>query len=112
MLFLYYTINSTNLKNLVIVKQFQVNEDNKLVLCNGEFILGKEGIHGIELSGGTTVIDTETSKIMFLSLFEDSIMCILWEWIQNKDMHMWCKHAVSEAFPWITDKRNSKLISY
>ena len=72
------------------MKQFQVNEDNKLVLCNGEFIilLGKEGIHRIELSGGTTVIDTETSKIMFSSLFEDSVMCILWEWIQNKDMHM------------------------
>ena len=75
------------------MKQFQINEDNKLVLCNEEFILGKEGIHRIELSGGTTVIDTETCKIMFSSLFEDSVMCILWE----KDMHMWCKHTVSEG---------------
>ena len=88
------------------MKQFQINEDNNLVLCNGEFILGKGGIHRIELSGGTTVIDTETTKIMFSPLFEDDVMFILWAWIQDKDMQLCLKYAVSEAFSWITDKRH------
>ena len=92
------------------MKQFQINEENKLVLCNGKFVLSKEGVHGIKLSGGTTVIDTETSRIMFSPQFADDIMCLLWEWIQNKDMHMLCKHTVSEAFPWITDKGHSKYL--
>lgn len=101
---------SIRLKNLIIVKQFQINEDNKLVVCEGEFILDKGGIHKIELCGGTTVIDIETTKIMFSPMFEDNVMCILWTWIQDKDMHMCCKHIVSEAFSWITDKRHSNYL--
>ena len=98
---------STTLKNLIIVKQFQINQ-NHLVLCNGELILGKGGVHRIELSGGRTVIDTETCKVMFSLLFGDDIMYILWTWLQDKDMKLCCTYMVSEAFPWITESRHSK----
>ena len=94
------------------MKQFEINEDNKLVLCEGKLILDKGGIHRIELSEGSTVIDTETSKIIFSPLFDDDVMCILWAWIQDKDMHLWCKHTVSKAFPWIMDKTQSKYLLY
>ena len=103
---------SLKLKMLVIVNQFHINNNNKLVLCEGKFVLGKEGVHKIELRGGTTVIDTETSKIMFSPLFGDNTMHLLWEWIHNKDMHnvMMCEYTVSEAFPWITDKSHPKYL--
>ena len=91
------------------MKQFQINQDH-LVLCDGELILGKGGVHIIELSGGRTVIDTEAYKVMFSLLFGDDIMYILWTWLQDKDMKLCCTYMVSEAFPWITDQdsRNSK----
>ena len=50
------------------MKQFQINEDNKL---DGEFVLGK-AYNCNELGEGTTVIDT----IMFSTLFEDNVAYI------------------------------------
>ena len=35
--------------NLVLMKQFQI-KDNKLIHCDGEFVLGKEGLEYIELN--------------------------------------------------------------
>ena len=89
------------------MKQFQINQHH-LVLKDGELILGKGGVHNIELSGGRTVIDTEMSKIMFSSLFGDDIICILWTWLQDREMELCCTYMVSEAFPWITDKTHSQ----
>lgn len=90
------------------MKRFQINQDH-LVLKDGELILGKGGVHKIEISGGRTVIDTEMCKIMFSPLFGDDIMCILWTWLQDKEMKLFCTHMISEAFPWITDKRHSQI---
>ena len=45
----------------------QINEEHKLVLAVENLYWVRE-VHKTELSGGTTVIDTETSKIMFLTL--------------------------------------------
>ena len=101
--------HSVRLKNL-IVKQFQINEDNKLVVCEGEFILDNGGIHKTELCGGRTVIDIKTTKITFSPMFEDDVMCILWTWIQDKDMHICYKYVVSEVFSWITDRRHSNYL--
>ena len=71
--------DSVTLKNLIIVKQFQINQDH-LILKDGELILGKGGVHKIELTGGRTVIDTEMSKIMFSPLFWR------WHYVHSVDM--------------------------
>ena len=73
----------------------------------GKLFLIKKLYLEIELKGGTTVFDTETSKILFSPIFSDEVMSLLWEWTQNKNIHILCQYTVSEAFPWTTDDRHS-----
>ena len=98
------------IKGTRIVRQFDINDDNNLVLCGGLLALSKEGVHKIELNGGTTVIDTETCKIMFSPMFTDDVICLLWKWIEDKDMNMSCKHTVSEALPWVMDNSHAQYL--
>ena len=96
---------------MVLVKQFEINKDNKLVLCNGNIVIDKAAVHKIEFSRGTTQIETEWTKIVFSPMFTDSTLCCLWEWMQDRDLHIICKHAVSEIFPWVTDEHYLKFLA-
>ena len=97
---------SSKLKELEIVRQFDINDD-KLVLCGGFLALSKD-VHKMELNGGTTIVDTETCKIMFSPMFTDDVM--LWKWIEDKDMNMSCKHTVSESLPWVMDNSHAQYL--
>ena len=89
-------------KSQVVVTQFEINENQQLVICSGRLVIGRLGVLGIELSYelDQTIIETETDVLYFSPLFGDNVMQKVWRWAQGEKLtELPCTRSVPE-FKW------------
>ena len=91
-------------KTIVKVTKFEINEDDQLIICPGQLVVGRLGVHKIELIKhgqlDQTVIETECDILTFSPLFGDSIMKKVWRWAQGEKItDLPCAHSIPK-FTW------------